>query len=313
MILITGAGGMLGRYLLEQFGEGKDESQQEPTHDKDVFTLGLRPESDFCIDLSQETPDFGEKRFETVVHAAGTEEEEGAMELNLEGTKHLLSALTDTPPNQFVYISSYKVYSRDAGENVTEESNTWATDKTGRSKALTEEYVRNWCKERGVTLSIIRPARMFGEGVKGETLRLFNDALTGKYIHIRGNDSKISVVCALDVARGIKKVYKTGGIYNAADPIPVRLIDLVESLTANAGAKKRMSHLPPSWAEWLWRLGRWIPSISRNLDPKVVEGRMKTLTLDGSHFEEISGINYHDTIAVIERRDKTYPYKDNPR
>ena len=149
---------------------------------------------------------------------------------------------------------------------------------------------------------------MFGNGVKGETLKLFNDAVYGKYIHIRGNDARVSMVCALDVARGIKNIFRLGGIYNAAAPRDAKFLEMVEAMTANAGAKKRMTHLPAAWAEWLWRLGRWIPSIQRNLSPEVVEQRMKTLTLDGSKFAEKAGIEYFDPISVIERTHKTYPY-----
>lgn len=296
MVLITGAGGMLGGYLMEQF------------QDEEIASLGLREESDFKCDLTLSTPDFGSKVFETVIHTAGTEEETKAFQLNLEGTRRLLLALEKNPPQNFVYISSHKVYSRDAGEDLDEDTNTWASDEAGKSKAQTEQLLKEWCLSHSVTLTIIRPARMFGNGVKGETLQLFNDALNGRYIHIRGNDAKVSLVCALDVAKGIKYLHRIGGIYNAADGRPVKYIEMVEAMTANAGAKKRMTHLTPSWAEWVWRLGRWIPSIQRNLAPQVVEARMKTQTLNGTKFAEKSGINYHDTIAVIERRDEGYPY-----
>ena len=297
-VLITGAGGMLGSYLAEQF------------QDEEVSTLGLKDTSDFKVDLTNEEPDFKNGKFDLVIHAAGTEDNGKAMTLNLEGTKKLLAGLEKNPPEYFVFISSYRVYSRDAGKNVTEEENTWATDEAGKSKALAEAYLKKWCEDHDVTLSILRPARMFGNGVRGDTLVLFNDALTGKYIHIRGNDAKVSIVCAYDVARGIKNLYDKGGIYNAADNRPVRFIDMVESMTANAGAKKRMTHLPGDWAEWLWRLGRWIPSVNRNLKPETVEARMKTMTIDGTKFEKASGITYHDTLAVIERRDWDYPYID---
>lgn len=296
MILITGAGGMLGRYLVEQFQNEK------------IASLGLRPEADFKIDLSKDTPDFGENYFDLVIHTAGTEENDKSDDLNLEGSKRLVSALNANPPKYFVYISSFKVYSRDAGEEIEESAPTWATSQAGKSKALAEEFLKDWCKKKNIILTIVRPARMFGNGVNGETLSLFNDALAGKYIHIRGNDAKVSLVCALDVAKGIKAVYKFGGIYNAAAPNPVKFIDMVEALTANAGAKKRMTHLPVSWAEWFWRLGKWIPSIDRNLHPEVVESRMKTLTLNGSLFAKEAEIEYFDPIAVIEHTDKNYPY-----
>lgn len=296
MILITGARGMLGNYLTEQFSNEK------------IVTLGLNDYSDFQIDLSKKIPDFNGMNFSLVIHAAGTEEDSKAMALNLEGTKRLLQALENNPPEYFVYLSSYKVYSRDAGEDVTEDSNTWATSETGKSKALAENFLKDWAARKNVILTIVRPARIFGNGVKGETLQLFNDALSGKYIHIRGNNAKISLVCALDVAKGIKGLYQKGGIYNASDCRSVRFIDMMEAMTANAGAKKRMSHLPATWAEWVWRLGKWIPSINRNLSPLIVEERLKSLTLDGSRFANVSGIQYHDTIAVIERTDPTYPY-----
>lgn len=297
MILITGAHGMLGNYLLELLG------------DRDVKTLGLHPDSDFCVDLSREQTDFGVQTFETVIHCAGTEDEHKAMALNLEGTKNLIKSLGSNIPLNFVYVSSHRVYSRDAGENITEETNTWASDEAGKSKALAEDFLKKWAESNDVVLTIIRPARMFGNNIGGESLLLFNDALAGKYIHVRDNDASVSIVCALDVAEGICKVYDRGGIFNAADGRPVKFIDMVEAMTANAGAKKRMTHLPMQWAEWIWRLGRWIPSVNRNLHPSVVEERMKTKTLDGSKFADATGINYRDTIAVIERRDKTYPYK----
>ena len=296
MILITGVGGMLGHYLKEQF-QGDE-----------IATLGLQPESDFVTDLTKECPNFKGKDFELVIHAAGSEEDAQSMSLNLEGTKRLLAGLEKQPPQYFVFVSSYQVYSRDAGENIDEDTPTWATSEAGKSKALAEEYLKEWCVKRNVTLTIVRPARMFGNGVKGETLQLFNDALNGRYIHIRDNNAKVSLVCALDVAKGIKNLYKGGGIYNAADPVSVKYIDMVEAMTANAGAKKRMTHLPASWAEWIWRLGRWIPSIQRNLSPEVVEARMKTLTINGERFAQKAGLQYYDTISVMERSHPEYPY-----
>lgn len=293
---------MLGSYVKDQFRGMK------------VSTLGLKETNNFVCDLTKEIPSLGDIRFNTVIHCAGTEDDSIAAALNHGGTLNLLKGLEGKAPENFVYISSYKVYSRDAGENLDEETNTWASDETGKSKALTEKELKEWALSNNVTLTIIRPARMFGNGVSGETLRLFNDAVKGYYIHIRGNDSKLSLVTAFDVARGVKALYRHGGIFNAADGRNPRFIEMVESMTANAGAKKRMTHLPVAWAEWVWRLGRWIPSIQRNLSPEVVEKRMKTLTLDGSRFADIAGFVYYDTIKVMEGLDSGYPYtsRNNP-
>jgi len=297
MILITGASGMLGGYVREQFSGEK------------IATLGRSEGDTYRCDLTKGVPDFGNERFDLVVHCAGTELDFDARSLNFDGTRRLLQALEENPPKYFVYVSSCKVYSPE-GENLDEESNLWASGEAGESKASAETEVKRWAGNKGTVLTIIRPAIMFGKGVGGDTLRLFNDALSGWYVHIRGNNARVSLVSALDVAKGIKMVYKEGGVYNAADGVNPRFIDMVEAMTANAGAMKRMTHLPASWAEWVWRLGRWIPAIDSNLNHKVAGQRMKTLTINGERLAEHGGFNYFDTLEVISRTSKDYPYED---
>lgn len=296
MILITGASGMLGSYVSESFRDHK------------LYSLGRGPQNDFICDLRHVVPEFKEQKFNLVVHCAGTEDDNQASSLNIDGTLNLLRGLETSPPVNFVFISSYKVYSADAGENVNEDTPLWASSEAGRTKAVAEEKVRKWAGANNVNLTIIRPARMFGNKVSGETLRLFNDAVKGNYIHIRGNDSRISLVTALDVAQAIVKVYEKGGIYNATDGRNPKLLEMMEALTANAGAQKRMIHLPPAWAEWFWRLGRFIPVIKNNLSPEVVEQRLKTLTLDGTRLAETTSMNFFDTIKVIKGTSPFYPY-----
>lgn len=301
-ILITGASGMLGGYIKEVFSD--------PENPFKTFSLGRHDGNDFQFDLASETPDFGNTNFETVVHCAGTEEDSNALQLNTEGTRRLLKSLDAAPPKHFVYISSYRVYNPDEGTDISEFNPSHGCGKVGESKALAEKAVTDWGERNGVVLTIIRPAKMFGSRVGGETLQLFNDALNGSYIHIRGNNAQVSLVTALDVAKAIKNVYTQGGIFNAADGTDPRLIDMVEAMTANAGQQKRMTHLPASWAEWIWRLCRRIPVIDRNLNPNVAAQRMKTLTIDGSRLAEAAGIRYHDTIKVISRTDPDYPYAE---
>ena len=297
-ILLTGASGMLGGYVAQVFGEN-------------IHSLGRGEGNTTRCNLETDIPDFGEKTFDLVIHCAGTEDDLRGDSLNYKATDHLLKAFEKNLPQFFVYVSSWQVYSRDAGEKVTEECNIWATSEAGKSKARAERLVTDWAQRHGVTLTIVRPARMFGSRVGGETLQLFNDAVNGKYIHIRGNDARVSIVTAYDVARAIKSLYKNGGIYNLADGHDPRFIDMIEAMTANAGCKKRMAHLPAGWAEWLWRLGRWIPLFERNLNPEVVEKRMKTLTLDSSKARETASISFFNTINVIEHTAPDYPYESD--
>lgn len=295
-ILITGRSGLLGRYVARQF-EGSN-----------ISSLGKSRENTFVCDLSVNKPSFNGKKFTTVIHCAGTSSENDAMAVNYDGSLNLLAALEENVPENFIFISSYEVYSADAGEGVDENRPLWATSKVGQSKALAEKKIEEWCSERGVTLTIVRPAILFGTGVKGRMLNLFNDAVSGRYIHIRGNDARLSVVTALDVARFIKRIHTTGGTFNVADGFNPKLIDLVEAMTENHGARKRPVTLPPKWASVIWKFGRFIPLVDSQLNPSILKRRSTTLTLDNSR-ATATGMSFHNTIEVIARRDNTYPYE----
>ncbi len=295
--LVTGAGGMLGAYVCRLLSENFR-----------IETLGRGEANTIHCDLMTQTPDLGSKRYELVVHCAGSEDDAMAS-LNNDGTRNLLDALTENPPKYLVYVSSAAVYGEE-GEDISEDAILAPATESARSKDKAEREAMRWAAQNDVVLSIIRPARMFGTGVHGETLRLFNDALNGSFIHIRGNDARISLVAALDVAKVIAGVYKSGGIYNVADGRNPRFVDMVQAMTANAGREKRLTTLPASWAEWLWRTCKWIPAIDRNLNPDIVGRRLKTLTVNGSKAAEAAGIDYYNTIEVIARRDETYPYDE---
>lgn len=296
--LVTGASGMLGAYVC-----------QELSTDFDIDSLGRGYGNTIRCDLVREVPQLNERRYDLVVHCAGSEED-SLEALNSEGTRHLLQALSgDRLPKWFVYVSSFSVYGKE-GENLTEDAILSPQSAAARSKEKAEREVTYWTQENGVVSTIIRPARMFGTGVHGETLRLFNDALNGSFIHIRGNNARTSIVTALDVAKGILSVYQTGGVYNLADNRNPMFIEMVQAMTANAGREKRLTTLPASWAEWVWRICRIFPAIDRNLNPDVVGQRLKTMTIDGKRFSETSGLKYYNTIEVIARRDTDYPYDE---
>ena len=298
-ILISGASGMLGGYLLPILKEGNE-----------VMTL-QRHDADFICDLTKDAPDLKGKKFDLVVHAAGSHDEATALDLNLEGTRRLLEALNANPPEAMVYVSSWEVYSPDSGENVTEDHQTWASTKVGQSKARAEELVRTWCADRNVKLTIVRPARMFGKGIKGEMKTLFNDVVNSRYIHVRGNDARLCLICALDAAKAIVGLYPVGGTYNLSDGQGATWIRLAEAMGENSGAMKRQTFLPQKWAEAAWKLMPWLPAVKASLSPEMLARRGKTLTLSDEKLRlALEEWNPYPTIGVISRSCGSYPYED---
>ena len=299
-ILLTGATGMLGGYLLPMLKDGNE-----------VKTL-QRHDADIICDLTVHTPDLGDNRFDLVVHAAGSTDDDTALDVNLEGTRRLLQGLETNTPEEFVYISSWEVYSPDAGESIAEDYQTWASTKTGQSKARAEQLVRDWCGQRNVLFTILRPARMFGKGIHGEMRRLFNDVVNSRYIHVRGNDALLSLVCAIDVAEAVKSLHSIGGTYNVSDGKNATWIALAEAMSANSGAMKRQTFLPKRWAETAWKLTPWIPAVKASLAPEVLARRSKPMTLSDSAIRmAIPDWNPYPAVEVISRQCDSYPYAEH--
>lgn len=210
---------------------------------------------------------------------------------------------------QIVYVSSHEVYSPDAGEGVDESRPAFAWSEDGKRHARAELMLEKWCAAKGMMLTIVRPALMFGSGVDGWLLRLFNRVIRGHYVHIRGNDAKVSLVTALDTARAMAKLTGKPGIYNVSDGKPHRWIDVVEAMTANAGAQKRMTHLPEKWARLIYKWFGRLPIVEECLSPEALEPFSRTCVLDNRKVAEATGLVFFDTLEVIARRDKGYPYE----
>lgn len=298
-ILLTGASGMLGRYIRSGLAS------------HDVVTL-QRHDADIVCDLADEVPDLGNREFDLVVHAAGSCDETDAINVNQLGTINLLKALDENPPKEFVYISSWEVYSQDSGENIDENHQLWATSKVGQSKALAEKEVQQWCDRHEALLTVLRPARMFGKGIKGEMARFFNDVVNARYIHVRGNDARLSLVCALDVAKALEKLHAIGGIYNISDGYGAKWIDLADAMSDNCGQSKRQTFLPEKWAAVAWKYTPWIPAVKASLSPDVLARRCKTLTLSDEKLRQtLQDWNPYPTIDVISRKNQEYPYADS--
>lgn len=289
-ILVTGAEGMNGRMvcrLLKEVGRNV------------VAVEGLPGEAFFS-----EHPG----PCEAVIHCAMDDGGRDSVEINLNGTRWLIKMLEANPPRSFVYISSCKVYG-EAGERIAESDFLRPADETGKSFVLAERELTAWAEKHGVILTILRPALTFGPGVAGEMFGLFNQVVSGRYIHIRGNEAKVSLVTAYDLARAAILLMHSGGVYNVSDGREVTLIQLCEAMSANAGACRRMTHLPARWADVAYRLLGRLPIIKEQLSPSVRRKREASLTLDSSKLRNVTDMDFFDTLSVIARVNKDYPYE----
>jgi nucleoside-diphosphate-sugar epimerase len=169
-VLITGATGFLGQYLVRRFhhdGARTIAASRTASSKAYLFPPGVQP-----VDMDITDPNTLFSVLESadiVIHAAAKVGDWGRPQTFVEsirnGTENLLSALNREKLKQFVYISSVTVYgSARAGvmtEDLTADVLSWPY---AAAKAAAERVVMEFYSNYDIPVTIIRPANVFGPG-----------------------------------------------------------------------------------------------------------------------------------------------------
>lgn len=295
-VLIAGGDTPLGRYMREVFSPAATGEEERKT-----------PVTTADPDASGHWPRIAGAELAIVCSADGEGEE--AWIRNEDATAELLRKMEAEPPRWMVLVTSVDVYGRDEGELLREDTSLLAHTAGAKSRARAEALCRQWCEERGVVLTILRPAQMFGTDVRGEGEWMFRMVARSLWFDIRDVSSRRSIVTTLDVALAAKALYRKGGTYNVADGRDRELSDLASAMSANTGKDKRMPVLVPTLAKLLARVADRFPALKWWAGREALEFKQRTLTFSTSRLKEAAGMEFFDTVEVVARRDKTYPYQ----
>ena len=216
-VLITGASGFLGKYIVDVF-------TQQNWH---VSTLGRHRSSSIECDLAVSVPDLSNINANLVVHAMGKAhmvpstdaEAQAFFDVNLKGTKRLCSALENAAslPQEFVFISTVAVYGKDEGTDINEDHPLLGKTPYALSKIQAEQWLQQWCDRKNIRLSMLRLPLVAGRNAPGNLGAMVNGIRTGRYFNIAEGKARKSVVLAEDVANWIPKIAAVGGVYNLTD------------------------------------------------------------------------------------------------
>jgi nucleoside-diphosphate-sugar epimerase len=251
-ILLTGHNGFLGKVLLITL---------KTNNDTIINTCSRSKHSEFPIDLSNKIPNFPTK-FDTVIHTAGKAhivpnkvyESHFFHQVNVIGTKNLLTGLTKSVPKRFVFISSVSVYGLSEGSYINETFPLLAEDPYGKSKIDAEIVVKKWCEDHNVTCTILRLPLIVGANPPGNLGLMIQGIKKGYYFNIAGGNAKKSMVLASDIAKFILKAAEFGGTYNLTDGIHPTFKNLSLSISLNLN-KSFVPNMPLFIANVLAKIG----------------------------------------------------------
>ena len=170
-ILITGASGFIGSFIVEEalrrgfetWAAIRKSSSLSFLQDERIHTIELNLSSE-----EQLKEQLKEHQFDYVVHAAGVTKclhKEDFFRINTEGTKHVVRALTATQNNlkRFVYISSLSIMGaireQQPYQEIREDDKAQPNTAYGKSKLDAEQWLDT---VEGLPYVILRPTGVYG-------------------------------------------------------------------------------------------------------------------------------------------------------
>lgn len=263
MILVTGASGMIGRALAEHLCSNAEVRAQVRNRGEfsqsapDVAKRMEVREADFT-NISEKEMARLVADCSAVVHCAGLVHQPDAdfkayELLNIRTTRQLADAAMAAGAKTFVFLSTIAVYGEGPFENLSENAPTRAVTPYAVSKVTCEQQLLSGPgTERTI---ILRPALVFGEGDRGNMIKLIRQISRGRYFNVSGKTVRKSIIYSRDLARiiaeALQKAPPGQHVFNAANPQPVSLEELTLQIAERAGKGQSL----PQYPEWLVRTG----------------------------------------------------------
>jgi threonine 3-dehydrogenase len=230
-ILVTGASGYIGRFLVNELVEqGHDVVAVDLREPPEGLPPGLPSEARFVtadvadkaamLELARREP------FSAVIHLAGIvtmgceQDPDAAMRVNVGGTANLLEAARLAEVPGFVFASTISVYGPDATQPMVEEK-TPAEPRTwyGQTKLMGEQlglyYRRRWGLDfRAARLAaIVGPARVAAGSATMYTSLILEKAALGEPYEIDVDpEAGTPVLYVRDAARGLAALATTKSV-----------------------------------------------------------------------------------------------------
>ncbi|MET0117870.1 MAG: NAD-dependent epimerase/dehydratase family protein [Sedimenticola sp.] len=248
--LVTGASGFVGERLvglLRQSGCGIRVISRKPAND-DLDTV-------LCDLLEDAVPDAAYSNVDTVYHLAGLAHDFRAAEeiereyfgLNVEATVRLAESAATHGVRKFVFVSSVKAGGRVSAGHCADESDLGEPDGIyGKTKREAETRLLDIGERTGLDVSIVRPALVYGPGVKGNLATMLSGINGGWFPPLPETGNRRSMIHVDDLVRSLQFIagheLSRGEIFIATDGMQYSSREIYETLC------RILNKNPVSWS-----------------------------------------------------------------
>lgn len=249
-VLITGASGFIGRRLVNALA--KDGYKvRAAARNPEAIVADVEVERVALPDLSRaaDWPALLDGvshvvHLAGIAHAPGTLPDDVYARVNTDAVGELAEAARGKV-ERLVFISSVRAQiGLSAGHVITEEDAPAPTDIYGRTKLAAERLVEN----SGVDFTVLRPAVVYGKGVKGNIVALATLAKTAMPLPFGGLSNRRSLLALDNLLAAVFFVLDRPEAANetflVADAEPISMADLVSAMREGLGRPPHLVRVP---------------------------------------------------------------------
>jgi len=249
-VLVTGASGFLGKHLVGALAK-RGWAVRAAARDPEQISAKPQVERVALPDLSRPS-DWAPlvEGVTHVLHLAGIAHAPGALpddvyvRINADAVGELAEAARGKV-ERLVLMSSVRAQAGLAADHViTEADAPQPTDAYGRAKLAAERLLA----ESGASFAVLRPAVVYGKGVKGNIASLATLAQTPMPLPFGGLDNKRSLLAMENLASAVDLALTSqraeGETFLVADPEPITIAELVTAIREGLGRSPHLVRVP---------------------------------------------------------------------
>lgn len=296
-VLITGASGFLGYHLIKAALQRNLDVYAGVRKSSNIEHLRELPVTFTYLDFSDQEAlerEMYERKYEYVIHAAGTTKAKTAEQYNLINADYTFN-LARSAHNaggalkKFVFISSLAAIGplNSLDKSITEVTEPSPVTEYGRSKLLSEKKLT----EIALPVVILRPTAIYGPRER-DLYILFKTIKRGIEPYIGRMDQRLSFIYAEDVANAAISSLEAHvtGAYNLSDGNAYDRYDLANDIKHLMKKKTFKFHLP-----------YWSVRLFAETSEAVEQIFNKTPTLNRDKLNELTGENWVVSIEKAKR------------
>jgi len=253
-ILVTGATGFLGRYLVTALQERGDTVRALTLPIEDTKWLKERDVAVYMGDVRQpDTLTAPMRGVDGVFHLAAMTRMWRPMQdyrdVNVAGTENVCRAALAAGVRRLVHVSSGVVYGLGIGQPAREDFPLAPIQEPySVTKAEGDKLVQRMIAEDHLPAVIIRPGTVFGPGDSLNFSRIADRLRAGMGLIIGSGHNALTFVYVTDVIQGLllafDQEHAVGKIYNIANDQPLTQEEALCAIAEEVGARPPRIHVP---------------------------------------------------------------------